>query len=73
MSEETEPLVRVVRGNPTDDELAALTTVIVAKAAATAEARAPQPRPSTWAAYWRSVRPQLRPGPGAWRASGLPT
>lgn len=67
-----EPLIQVVKGKPTDDELAALTIAVAAKAA---EADAPAPeqtRPSTWAAYWRTVRAPLRPGPGAWRASALP-
>ncbi|WP_129667887.1 acyl-CoA carboxylase subunit epsilon [Phytoactinopolyspora endophytica] len=70
--EQAEPLVRVVKGEPTDEELAALTAVVSAKAAAAASADTESEQPSTWAAYWRTVRTPLRPGPGAWRASALP-
>ncbi len=62
------PLLRVVRGTPTPEELAALVAVITARGGAPAAA-APAP-PALWG------RPQLRgglaPGPGAWRASALP-
>lgn len=67
-------MVRVVRGEPTDNELAAIVAVISAKTAEAAAVPSPEPeRPSTWAAYWRTVRAPLRPGPGAWRTSALPT
>ncbi|TDE15814.1 acyl-CoA carboxylase subunit epsilon [Jiangella asiatica] len=63
------PLLRVVRGNPTDEELAALVVVLTAKATA---GRAPSgPRRSSWASYW-AYRAPLTPGAGAWRASALP-
>ena len=63
------PLLRVVRGNPTDAELAALVVVLTAKAAA---GRAPSaPSRSAWASYWTHRTP-LAPGAGAWRASALP-
>jgi hypothetical protein len=65
----TEPLLRVVRGEPDPAELAAVVAVV-----ATRSDRAPStPRPlSVWAARSRLVRPQLRPSPGAWRASSWP-
>ncbi|HEX5017691.1 MAG TPA: acyl-CoA carboxylase epsilon subunit [Actinomycetes bacterium] len=64
------PILRVVRGEPDEDELAALVAVIAARAArGEAEQRA---RKSLWAARSRQVRPPLRPAPGAWRASSLP-
>ncbi|AGM03528.1 acyl-CoA carboxylase subunit epsilon [Amycolatopsis sp. NPDC058340] len=65
------PLLRVVRGNPDDAELAALTAVV----AAAAGARAPEPAPkrdSWWADKASLVRAPLAPGEGAWRASALP-
>ncbi|HEU4489279.1 MAG TPA: acyl-CoA carboxylase subunit epsilon [Jiangellales bacterium] len=64
------PLLRVVRGRPTDEELAALVAVVAARASSTAAEPAGPAR--TWAAYWRTVGAPPRPGAGAWRASALP-
>jgi hypothetical protein len=58
---------RVVRGNPTPEELAALIAVVSARGAAE---DAPAPVRSAWAAP--QLRRPLTPGPGAWRASALP-
>jgi hypothetical protein len=63
--------LRVVRGDPTDEELAAL--VVVLQALATAPATGPPaPARRAWAAPRDAVRRPLVPGPGAWRASSLP-
>lgn len=65
------PLLRVVRGEPDDAELAALTAV-VAGMASTSASRAPGARPrSRWADRASMLRKPLHPGPGAWHASGL--
>ncbi len=64
------PLLRVVRGTPTDEELAALTVVLSVKTATPAEPPA-QPR-SEWRNRAALVRRPLHPGPGAWRASARP-
>ncbi len=64
-----EPLLRVVRGTPTAEELAALVGVICAIPAPPA---APPAIPSRWRTSARPAGPALRPGPGAWRASALP-
>jgi hypothetical protein len=66
-----EPILQVVKGDPTPEELAALVTVIAARAAAPAAAPEPQ-RASNWATYWRNARTPFRPGPGQWRASAHP-
>jgi len=62
-----QPLLRVVRGNPTPEELAALVAVVATRGSAEPD---PAPVRSLWA------RPVLRTalphGPGAWRASTLP-
>jgi hypothetical protein len=61
-----EPLFSVVKGAPTDEELAALLVVLASRPAAT------RPTTSTgsgWSAYWRSVGVGLPPGPDAWRMS----
>ncbi|MEV4344813.1 acyl-CoA carboxylase subunit epsilon [Actinoplanes sp. NPDC049596] len=63
---DTEPLVSVVRGEPTDLELAALVTVLV-RASSAVDGEQPPPAPSAWA---HSARPSMRPS--SWRASALP-
>ena len=66
---EGEPLFRVVEGDPTDEELAAIIAVLIGQLRAAPEP-APPPAASGWSAYWRGVRAPLAPGPGSWRASG---
>ena len=66
------PYLRVVRGEPTAEELAALVAVLAVLAARSA-ATAPAPRPrSAWADPARRLGLTARPGPGAWRRSALP-
>jgi hypothetical protein len=70
----TEPVLRVVKGDPTPEELAALLAVVTARASA---APAPSPerdrdRASNWATYWRNQARPLHPGPNTWRASAHP-
>jgi hypothetical protein len=69
---EPRPLLRVVRGEPSAEELAALTTVVLAAAGRGAAAPA-VPGRSAWADRSTLVRRAIHPGPGAWRASGLPS
>ena len=68
--EERRALFRVVRGTPSDDELAALTVVLLATA--TPPAEAPAPEPSAWTSRAAMVRRPLPVGPGAWRTSTWP-
>ena len=70
MTQPDEPLFSVVRGSPTDEELAALVAVLALRVGAAAPAAGPQE--SGWSAYWRSVRAPVQPGPEAWRMSGRP-
>jgi Acyl-CoA carboxylase epsilon subunit len=65
-----EPL-RVVRGNPTADEVAALVGVLLLGRPAAAEPAPPAGPVSRWRVSGRPTLP-LRPGPGAWRASARP-
>ena len=59
--------LKVVRGNPSPEELAA---VVVLLTAASGGAASPEPEVrSLWAAP--QLRGALHAGPGAWRASGL--
>jgi hypothetical protein len=65
---EQRPLLRIVRGEPSAEELAALTVVVAALSQ-----RRPRPRPTpvgAWASFPDAHRRPLRPGPGGWRASG---
>lgn len=66
----TEPVV--IKGNPTDEEVAAVVAALTALAAAPRPEPDPagaRRRPDGWNAYWRAVRAPLRPAPGAWRAA----
>jgi hypothetical protein len=64
-------IVKVVKGNPTPEELAALVAVIAARAAAAPPAPTTE-RANNWATYWRNARTPFHPGPGQWRASAHP-
>ena len=67
--ETTAPFLRVVTGDPTPEELAALVTVL---ASLGGPAAGPARRTPEWNAPRRLHRPAHPHGPGAWRASGLP-
>ncbi|MGY1804679.1 acyl-CoA carboxylase subunit epsilon [Blastococcus sp. SYSU D00922] len=62
------PLLRVVKGEPSAEELAAL-TVVVAALSQRRERRRPAPV-GAWAAYTDGHRRPLAAGHGGWRASG---
>ena len=64
-----QPMLRVLRGEPTVEELAALVAVVTARAAAAPPESTPR---SAWTDRARLVRRCPAPGPGAWRASGWP-
>ena len=76
--QERQPFLRVVRGNPTAEELAALTLVLAARARAAAAAAAARPAASTpasrssWSAKSRLLRQTVSPGSGGWKRSALP-
>jgi acyl-CoA carboxylase epsilon subunit len=66
------PILRVVRGNATPEEIAALVAVLLARSA---DAEAPGPARSvsgSWADRSGQIRRPLSPGPGAWRRTALP-
>jgi hypothetical protein len=66
--EHKQPLLRIVHGNPTPDEVAVIVAVVASRARPVEE----QPHFSLWSRKSRQVRPNLRPGFGAWRASTMP-
>ena len=61
------PLLTVLRGEPTLEQLAALIAVVSSRAAAAEQADPPMP--PLWAQP--VLRTPLSPAPGAWRASTL--
>jgi Acyl-CoA carboxylase epsilon subunit len=63
-----DPVIRVVRGVPTAEELAALVGVLLTRAP---DEEPAAPVRSRWAASGRPAVP-LRPGPGAWVGSARP-
>ncbi len=68
--EQPRPLLRVVRGTPSDEELAAL-TAIVAAATIRASGDAPARPCSPWGDPGNRLRVPLHPGPGTWCALAL--
>jgi hypothetical protein len=65
--EPQKPLLRVVKGDLTPEELAALVAVVAARGSAVTPAKPPQR--SEWGHPARAVRGTHRPGPDAWRRS----
>ena len=69
-----EPTLRVVRGDATPEEIAALVAVLIARSGR-GEGPARRPRPparGAWSDRSRQLRRPLHPGPGAWRRSAWP-
>ena len=64
------PLLRVVRGDASPEEVAALVAVVAALGSASAEPA--RRRPPEWSAHHRKMRRSLPHGPGGWRSSALP-
>lgn len=69
---ESPPFLRVVRGEPTAEEVAALVAVLAARAAAAARSRSRTRPRSAWADPARRLPGPPLPGPQSWRRSGLP-
>jgi hypothetical protein len=67
--EDKAPFLRVVKGDATPEELAALVAVLASVGGPAGPDRKPVP---AWSAHRRNVRVTFRHGPGGWRSSGLP-
>ena len=65
------PVLRVVRGDATPEEIAAVVAVLLSRADSESGAGPRRPA-SAWADRSRQLRRPLFPGPDAWRRSGLP-
>lgn len=65
--------IKVERGRPTPEELAAVIALVQARATAMTSPAEDAERLDGWAAPARTVPRRLpRPGPGAWRMSAWP-
>ncbi len=64
-----QPLLRVVRGDATPEEVAALVAVLASVGGAPPAPARPR---SAWSAHHRKVRSHQPHGSGGWRSSGLP-
>jgi hypothetical protein len=64
------PLLRVVRGEPTAEELAAVVAVLAVRSRPAAVAGPEPPAAGGWADRTAALRRPLAPGPGAWRVAG---
>ncbi|WP_270886404.1 acyl-CoA carboxylase epsilon subunit [Pedococcus sp. 5OH_020] len=68
-----QPPLRLLRGDATAEELAALLAVLAAAGAPGAAGKGkPARHPSEWSSPERALRRIGPPGAGAWRASALP-
>lgn len=66
-------MIKVLRGNPTPEELAAALAVVQARAAAAAGADGGPPQTNQWSAPARlTPRRVPHPGPHAWRTTYWP-
>ena len=66
------PPLRLVRGDATPEEIAALVAVLAAASGGDEAADSGPPRTSRWGDPAGRVRPPVAHGPGAWRGSALP-
>jgi hypothetical protein len=66
------PVLRVVHGCPSAEQVAALVAVLAARAPSEGAAGGRSVRRNGWSERSRLLRAPLRRGPGGWRASGLP-
>lgn len=65
------PVLRVVSGDATPEEIAAIVAVLTA-ASADGHGDEPPSQRSLWTDSARVPGSRITPGPGAWRASALP-
>ncbi|MGP3955538.1 acyl-CoA carboxylase subunit epsilon [Nonomuraea sp. 3N208] len=64
------PHLRIVRGDATPEEIAALVTALAVRHSP--PSTPPQPRRQTWRNPARGMRKPALPGKSAWRMSALP-
>ncbi|KAB7741941.1 acyl-CoA carboxylase subunit epsilon [Nostocoides sp. F2B08] len=72
MSAEQRPPLRVIRGDATPEEIAAIVAVLAAAGGGNEGGGDGGRRPSRWASPAGRLRPPVAHGLGAWRGSALP-
>ncbi|MEV0373387.1 acyl-CoA carboxylase subunit epsilon [Streptomyces sp. NPDC050636] len=73
MIEDTRKVIRVEKGSPSAEELAAVTAVLLTRAAATSSAAGDEAHPRPAVAGWRRPeRTPRSPGPRSWRTGHVP-
>jgi hypothetical protein len=68
-AEQARPALHIVRGNPTPEEIAALTAVVTVAAAASDDSLGSAAARGRWSDPALTHRRPLLPGPGAWRSA----
>jgi len=70
---DSRPVLRVIRGDATPEEIAAVVAALLSRAAASDGGAPPaQPAPSAWSDRSRLLRRPVHAAPDAWRRSALP-
>ena len=69
MTERPRRQLRIVRGDPTPEELAVVTAIVTAAGSARSGENGTPPQRGSWNDPAGRVRRPLLPGPGAWRAT----
>jgi len=69
VTELSRPQLRIVRGDPTPEELAVVTAIVTAAGSAQPGENGTPPPRGRWNDPAGGVRRPLLPGPGAWRAT----
>jgi hypothetical protein len=69
-SDQQRPILRVIKGDATPEEVAALVAVVAALGSGGGSP--PRRRTPEWSAHHRKTRVSLLHGPGGWRSSSLP-
>jgi hypothetical protein len=66
------PVLRVIHGDATPEEIAAVVAALLSASAASDAPPPPRPAPSAWSDRSRLLRRPVHPGSDAWRRSALP-
>jgi hypothetical protein len=71
-ADQPRPYLRVIRGDATDEEIAALLAVVAVRAGGGPAGGSVRRPTNAWVDRANLTRRPIRPGPGEWRASAWP-